>query len=301
MRSAQGHQDPISRVLSRIQVRQGRVRTAPVGCAGRWTCTLYFDVSSAASSHLAFTYQRILHSPSCSIAQTHLKWARELCRSSSVAKSAIILDSLQSRRSPSVHLHDSENRTSRYPCLLSVHPGRQISAGKATLLYLTVWQCVLLSEKDHQPCVFSDCSGSICYDTIRGGNDRVDADFVTSMVWHGPFTCVLESKCQAGLMCVCAKEPFPSAHSECQAFKPTLPCDSCSRVEHLSREPISSRLTLFTYLRVTCRRFPPDAHTRAAATILLNETSATSRVWHGREDRPNGSASLLGVCWISHR
>ena len=66
-----------------------------------------------------------------------------------------------------------------------MRPGRQISAGNDALLYLTVWQCVLLSEKDHQPCMFSDCSASICYDTIRGGNDRVYADFVTSMVWHG--------------------------------------------------------------------------------------------------------------------
>ena len=120
VRSAQGHRDAVSRVLSgercspsQIQVRQGRVRTAPVCCAGRWTCTLYFDVSSAASSHLAFTYQRILLSPSCSIAQTRWKWARELYRSSSVAKSAIILDSLRGRRSPSVHFHHSENRTSR--------------------------------------------------------------------------------------------------------------------------------------------------------------------------------------------
>ena len=122
--------------------------------------------------------------------------------------SAIILGSLQTRRWPSVHLHHSENRTSGYPRLLSVRPGRQISAGNAALLYLTVWQCVLLSEKDHQACVFSDCSASICDDTIRGGNDRVYADFVTSMVWHGPFTYELESKCQAGLLCVCAKEPF---------------------------------------------------------------------------------------------
>ena len=71
------------------------------------------------------------------------------------------------------------------PRLLSVRPGRQTSAGNVALLYLTVWQCVLLSEKDHQPCMFSDCSASICYDTIRGGNDRVHADFVTSMVWYG--------------------------------------------------------------------------------------------------------------------
>ena len=46
--------------------------------------------------------------------------------------------------------------------------------------------CKCLSLKlDHQACVFSDSLARICYDTIRGGNDRVYANFVTSMVWHG--------------------------------------------------------------------------------------------------------------------
>ena len=173
-----------------------------------------------------------------------------------MAKSAIILDSLQSRRWPSVHLHHSENRTSRSPRLLSVRPGRQMSVGNAALLYLTQLGSASCFLKKTIKLVRSVSFQPVCavIPSVVATTEWMPT-LSRPMVWHGPFTYVLESKCQAGLLCVCAKEPFPSAHSECQAFKPTLPCDSCSRAEHLSREPMSSRLTLFTYLRVTCRRF----------------------------------------------
>ena len=115
------------RQTSGFALRIKRVRCR-CNILGAFSCSGYFEVSSAASSDLPFTYQRILSC--CSRAQTHLKWARELFRSSSLGKSAIILGSLKSRRSPSVHLRHSENRTSRYPRLLSVRPGRQISYWK---------------------------------------------------------------------------------------------------------------------------------------------------------------------------
>ena len=140
--------------------------------------------------------------------------------------------SLQSRRWPSVHLHHSENRTSAHPRLLSVRVGRQISAGNAALLYWTVWQCVLL--------FFEKTITLVCSVIVQAAFAMAPSVVATtecmltlSRPWLGMDPSFTSSHLRAriqvsGWPFVCAKEPFPSAHSECQAFKPTLPCDACS-------------------------------------------------------------------------
>ena len=70
--------------------------------------------------------------------------------------------------------------------------------------------------------MFSDCPASICYDTIRGGNDRVYADFVT-MGWHGP-SLTSSNPSVKRAFCVCVQKNPAVRHTLRQAFKPTLQC-----------------------------------------------------------------------------
>ena len=125
-----------------------------------------------------------------------------------MAKSAIILDSLQSRPSPSVHLHHSENRKSRYPGLLSVPTQADVCRKRRSLVFDSCISqfgsaCCFLKKTIKLVCSVIVQAAFAMIPSVVATTECMLADFVASMVRHGSFTYVLESKCQAGFLCVC--------------------------------------------------------------------------------------------------